>query len=138
MKQLLNQVSESLIELVAGAAPLLTAIRVGPNRHVTGFLWRGDMVVTTDQALPASVGYSLVLSNGALISARPGPRDPGHNLAALRLDTPVHAPVTEPAHGTAIVLTPCSGQSERGVRARITVVNCIVSRCRQVRSGAQS
>ena len=42
------------------------------------------------------------------------------------------------AQGTAIVLTPCSGQSERGARARIKVVNCIVSRCRQVRSGAQS
>ena len=42
------------------------------------------------------------------------------------------------AQGTLIVLTPCSGQSARGVRARINVVNCIVSRCRQVRSGAQS
>ena len=31
-----------------------------------------------------------------------------------------------------------SGQSARGVRARINVMNCIVSKCRQVRSGAQS
>ena len=42
------------------------------------------------------------------------------------------------AHGTFMVLTPCPGQSERGVRARINVANCIVSKCRHVRSGAQS
>ena len=42
------------------------------------------------------------------------------------------------AHGTVMVLTPCSGQFARGVRARITVMNCIVSKCRHVRSGARS
>ena len=42
------------------------------------------------------------------------------------------------AHGTYIVFTPWSGQLARGVCARMRVVNCIVSRCLQVRSGAQS
>ena len=31
---------------VAAAAPALTAIRTGQNRHATGFLWRGDLVIT--------------------------------------------------------------------------------------------
>ena len=83
--------------LVAAAAPALTAIRIGQNRHVTGFLWRNDLVVTSDQALPAASGYTIVLSSGALISARPGPRDPINNLAALWLDSPVSAAVPEPA-----------------------------------------
>ena len=101
MTQLLNQFSESIMALAAGAAPLLTAIRVGPNRQVTGFLWRGDLVVTTDQALPAAAAYTVVLANGALISARPGPRDPMHNLAALLLDASVQVQPPEPATGTA-------------------------------------
>jgi S1-C subfamily serine protease len=102
MSQLLNQVSESITLLVANAAPLLTAIRVGQNRHVSGFLWRGDLVVTSDQALPAASGYTIVLSTGALLSAQPGPRDPGHNLASLRLDAPVPLTVPEPARSATI------------------------------------
>jgi S1-C subfamily serine protease len=102
MTQLLSQLSESIAMLVASAAPVLTAIRIGQNRHVTGFLWRGDLVVTSDQALPAAAGYTIVLSSGALISAQPGPRDPVNNLASLRLDAPVTVTVPEPARSATI------------------------------------
>lgn len=102
MTRLLSQVSESITRLVANAAPVLTAIRIGQNRHVTGFLWRSDLVVTSDQALPAAAGYTIVLSSGALISAQPGPRDPVNNLALLRLDAPVSVTVAEPAHSATI------------------------------------
>ena len=102
MTQILSQVSDSIAILVANAAPMLTAIRVGQNRHVTGFLWRSDLIVTSDQALPAAASYTIVLSSGALISAQPGPRDPVHNLAALRLDTQVSVPVAEAAHSATI------------------------------------
>jgi S1-C subfamily serine protease len=102
MTQLLSQVSESVSMLVAAAAPLMTAVRVGQNRQVTGFLWRDDLVVTTDQALPAAASYTIVLSSGALISARPGPRDPVRNLAALWLDGPVQIAVPEAALSTAV------------------------------------
>jgi S1-C subfamily serine protease len=102
MTQPLSQLSESITMLVANAAPILTAIRIGQNRHVTGFLWRGDLVVTCDQALPAASGYTIVLSSGALISAQPGPRDPVHNLASLRLDSPVTVAVPEAARSATI------------------------------------
>jgi S1-C subfamily serine protease len=102
MTQLLSQVSESITRLVANASPILTAIRIGQNRHVTGFLWRADLVVTSDQALPAAAGYTIVLSSGALLSAQAGPRDPANNLAALRLDAPVTIAVPEPASSATI------------------------------------
>jgi S1-C subfamily serine protease len=102
MTQLLSQVSESITAMVANIAPLLTAIRVGQNRHVTGFLWRSDIIVTSDQALPAAASYTIVLSSGALISAQPGPRDPVHNLASLRLDSPVSVVVPEPARNASV------------------------------------
>jgi S1-C subfamily serine protease len=102
MTQLLGQVSESITLLVANAAPVLTAVRIGQNRHVSGFLWRSDLVVTSDQALPAAASYTIVLSSGALISAQPGPRDPVNNLASLRLDAPVTVTVPQPAHSATI------------------------------------
>jgi S1-C subfamily serine protease len=88
----LLQVSAAIAALTAGAAPLLTAIRVGPNRHISGFLWRGNTIVTSDQALPAQDGYSVVLASGALAPARPGPRDPVADLALLMLDTVLPTP----------------------------------------------
>ncbi|MGE0224107.1 MAG: S1C family serine protease [Acetobacteraceae bacterium] len=89
--------SAELADIVASAAPLLVAIRIGQNRHITGIHWHSDTVVTADQALPALESYTLVMSNGALAAARPGPRDPGANLALLRLDHPIAAPAPVPA-----------------------------------------
>jgi S1-C subfamily serine protease len=102
MTQLLHELSKSIALLVATAAPRLTAVRTGANRHVTGLLWGGDLVVTCDQALPATGSYTIVLSIGAFVSALPGPRDPLNNLASLRLGVPVPAIVPEPARGATI------------------------------------
>jgi S1-C subfamily serine protease len=100
--------SASVSRLVASAAPLLGAIRIGPNRHVTGLVCQGDMILTTDQALPILDSYTVVLSNRMLIAARPGLRDPATNLAVLRLETawPVANPevATSPVGGVVLVL----------------------------------
>lgn len=81
--------SNAIAGLVAAAAPLATAIRVGPNRHVSGIHLRTDTIVTADQSLPVQDSYSLILSTGAMVAARPGPRDPARNVAILRLEAPV-------------------------------------------------
>lgn len=83
---LLAQVSDAIAGQVAAAAPLLAAIRIGPNRHISGIIWQQDLVITSDQALPAQDSYTLVLPGGVLTAARPARRDPASNLATLRLD----------------------------------------------------
>ena len=82
----LAQVSDAIAGLVAGAAPLLAAIRIGPNRHISGIIWQQDLVITSDQALPAQDSYTLVLPGGVLTAARPVRRDSVSNLASLRLE----------------------------------------------------
>ena len=92
--QLLPQLSDALAAQVAAAAPWVTAIRIGPNRHIAGIVWRADVVVTSDQALPAQDSYSLAGSDGTLLPARAARRDPATNLVCLNLDTPaVTAPM---------------------------------------------
>lgn len=80
------QLSEAIVALVASAAPMLAAIRVGPNRHISGIVWQQDTVITSDQVLPAQDSFTLVLPGGMLMAARPVRRDAVGNLAALRLD----------------------------------------------------
>ena len=52
------QLSEAIAGQVAAAAPILAAIRIGPNRHISGIVWHRDLVITSDQALPAQDGYT--------------------------------------------------------------------------------
>lgn len=80
------QLSEAIAAQVASAAPMLAAIRVGPNRHISGIVWQQDTVITSDQVLPAQDSFTLVLPGGMLMAARPIRRDAVGNLAALRLD----------------------------------------------------
>ena len=95
---LFAQLSEAIAGQVAAAAPLLAAIRVGPNRHVTGIVWQRDLVITSDQALPALDSFTLVLAGGILTAGRPARRNATSNLASLRLEASVHpAQVLPPA-----------------------------------------
>ena len=86
--------SASLSQLVAAAAPLLSAIRIGPNRHVTGLVCQGETIITVDQALPPLDSYTVMLTNRLAVSARLSFRDPNTNVAVLRLDAPW--PATNP------------------------------------------
>jgi len=80
------QLSEAIASQVASAAPMLAAIRIGPNRHISGIVWQQDMVVTSDQGLPAQDSFTLVLAGGVLTAARPIRRNAAGNLASLRLE----------------------------------------------------
>ncbi len=97
----LPALSASISRLVMQAAPLLSAIRIGPGRHVTGLVCPTGMIVTTDQALPALDTYTVVLSNRSIAQARPVARHPALNLAFMQLDSPV--PVRLPVVGEAIL-----------------------------------
>jgi S1-C subfamily serine protease len=124
MSQALAAFSTTVSRLVTAAAPLLGAIRVGPNRHVTGLICRGDTIVTTDQALPILDSYTVVLPNHLLVAGRPGPRDPGANLAALRLDTPwpaVNPEVAAPQVGSVAVVLGTDADASPTVR--LTVIH---------------
>lgn len=81
-----SQLSDAIAALVAAAAPMLAAIRIGPNRHISGILWQQDLVITSDQALPAQDSYTLVLPAGVLTAARPARRNAAGNLTSLRLE----------------------------------------------------
>jgi S1-C subfamily serine protease len=124
MIQALAAFSASISQVVIAGAPLLSAIRVGANRHITGLLCQGDTIVTVDQALPALDSYTVVLSNRVLIAARPGPRDPDYNLAILRLDTPwpvANPEVATPAVGSVVAVL--GADADASPTVRLTVIH---------------
>ena len=80
---ILEQFSEALADRLAAAASFTVAVRTG-RRDRSGILWRDDAVVTSEQVLPDGTDFTVV-RNGTEIPARLAGRDPGTNVAVLRL-----------------------------------------------------
>ena len=89
MTDLLEQVSAALADRAAAVAPCVVAIGTGRS-HVSGILWRPDVVVTSAQELPDRSDFNLRRA-GTQFTARLAGRDPGTNVALLRLAQPIEA-----------------------------------------------
>lgn len=79
----IEQMSDALADRVA-AAGCVVAVHVG-HRHISGILWQPDAVVTSEQLL-GERGEFTVVHRGTTVAAKLAGRDPGTNVAVLRLD----------------------------------------------------
>jgi S1-C subfamily serine protease len=84
----LHEFSNTLVEHAASASPSLAAVRVAADRTVSAVLWQADAVVTSNQSLPTREAYELVFAGGDTVKASLAGRDPGTNVAALKLEQP--------------------------------------------------
>ena len=80
---ILEQFSEALADRLAAAAAFVVAIRTG-RRDYSGIMWRDDVVVTSEQILPQASEFAVVHA-GSELPAKLAGRDPGTNVAVLRL-----------------------------------------------------
>jgi S1-C subfamily serine protease len=85
MTNILADLSAALSAHSREASAQVAAIRLSDARHLTGTLWSGDLVVASEQSLPKRDAYDIVVPGGAVVSATPAGRDPGTNVALLRL-----------------------------------------------------
>ena len=94
---ILEQFSEALADRLAAAAGFVVAIRTG-RRDYSGILWRDDVVVTSEQILPQGTEFA-VIHGGSELPAKLAGRDPGTNVAVLRVPRGLGAalPATEPS-----------------------------------------
>jgi S1-C subfamily serine protease len=89
----LEQFSDALADRLADAASFTVAVRTG-RRDRSGILWRDDVVVTSEQVLPEGTDFSVVHS-GVETPAHLAGRDPGTNVAVLRLTQGLGASLPE-------------------------------------------
>jgi hypothetical protein len=104
-KDLLLQLSTELASTTASAQSSVVAIRVPQSPPLSGTLWRGNLVLASEQVFPQADAAEIVLVDGAAIRARIAGRDPGTNIVVLQLESPIDRPrPADPALG-ALVLT---------------------------------
>src|SRR5690242_5511768 len=120
----LAALSDSIARIAGTGAPLLAAIRVAPNRHITGLLCPEATIMTIDQSLAALQSYTVVLPDRSLAPARPGPRNTASNLATLHLDSPATIALPEvglTALGRLVVVL--GADADASPTGRLTVIH---------------
>ena len=81
----LSSLSAELQRITAAASPGVVAVHSHRSR-ASGFVWRGGLVVTADEALAEEGEIEVVLPGGATAKATLAGRDPTTNVALLRVD----------------------------------------------------
>jgi S1-C subfamily serine protease len=121
---LLTQFSNALAARAEAAKNAVVAIRLARERHITGMVWRSDVVVASEQSLPGKDDFELVTAGGAVVTAKIAGRDPSTNIAILRLAAPMAAPpvTAGEAHTGAIALA-VGADGTGGASARLGIVN---------------
>ncbi|HYZ25114.1 MAG TPA: S1C family serine protease [Rhodopila sp.] len=88
---MIEQLSAALADRVAAVAGSVVRVATG-RRAASGILWRPDVVVTSEQLLPGDLKDTEVRQAGQTIAASLAGRDPGTNVAVLKLASPLGGP----------------------------------------------
>jgi S1-C subfamily serine protease len=129
--------SDRLADTVARAAPSIVAIDGRRRFSSSGFVWRPGVVVTADEALEADEDLSVTLPDGRHIAATLAGRDPGTDIAVLRIEEkgipalPLNTTDTPlPGHLAVVV-----GRRPEGAVANLGVVSVAGGPWRSMRGG---
>lgn len=78
--------SQDLAALVGRTAPSVVAVHGRPRFHSSGVIWSPGVVITADHALRQDDEITVTTHNGEQIAAELAGRDPGTDIAVLRLE----------------------------------------------------
>src|SRR5882724_700166 len=122
--ELLEQFSGALAAHASALKGAIAAIRINEWRTLSAALWQPDIAVASEQSLPRRDDFELVVADGAAVKAKVLGRDPGTNVAALRLERALAIPQLENAEPQAGALALAFGaDGAGGVRTRLGIVN---------------
>ena len=136
MTTLLPDLSRALAAAAAQGAASVVGIE-GPRTRASGFVWREGLVVTADEALEAEEGLSVRLPDGSQAPATLAGRDPSTDVALLRVEGALPAPVAlDPATPRALgEVALAVGRGEHGSMASMGIVGTVGPAWRSLRGG---
>ncbi len=123
----LNELSEAMVAAVekAGAATVLVDAR--KRFPASGIAIAADLILTADHVVERDDDINVILPDGTELAASLAGRDPGSDLAVLRLERPVASPAEaapEEARVGQLVLA-LGRPSPEGIQASLGVVSAI-------------
>ena len=120
----LVQFSNALTARVDTTKPITVAIQLAHGRRLTGIVWRPDVIVTSDQSLSKGDEFEVVTAGGSVVTAKIVGRDPGTNIAILRLPAPIPSfSITAGKSQVGAVVIAIGADGMGGASARLGIVN---------------
>jgi S1-C subfamily serine protease len=133
----LNLLSEAMVAAVekAGAATVLVSAR--RRFPASGIVYAADFVLTADHVVEREDEIKVVLPDGKEIPAMLVGRDPGSDLAVLRVSMPAAAVAEQAPQGAKVgqLVLALGRPSTEGIQASLGVVSAIGGALRTGRSG---
>jgi S1-C subfamily serine protease len=123
---LIEQFSAGLADRIAAAAAFTIGIHTG-KRPTSGILWRPDVVVASEQTLPADAATLQVVQAGQTVGATLAGRDPSTNVAVLKLEAPlagVRAAAADPVRVGNLTLL-AGADLQGNVTGRLAMVHAV-------------
>lgn len=133
-----SALSKEIAAAVERAAASVVAVNGRPRVPSSGILWRPDVVVTTDHTLKRDEDITVTAPDGRSIAATLAGRDPGSDLAVLRLGESIGeaartAPDASIKAGSLVLAL--GRRVENGVTATLGVINTSTGAYRTWRGG---
>jgi len=133
----LASLSEQLVSSVESAARNVVAVEGSRRLPASGVLWRSGVIVTVDHAIKREDGLNVTLPDGRSVQASLAGRDPGTDLAILKVDsasTNVPAAGSQSAKPGALVLA-VGRSTEIGVHTGMGIISAVRGSWRTWRGG---
>jgi S1-C subfamily serine protease len=131
-----TQLSNSMAEAVEKASAFTVLVNARRRFPATGILYAKNLVLTADHVVQRDDEIEIMLPDGTKTAAVIKGRDPGHDLALLRIfdDADTFAsPSEHPARVGQLVLS-LGRPSDQGIQASLGVVSAVGGGMRQIRS----
>jgi S1-C subfamily serine protease len=147
MSTILSSLSDDLVKAVETASPFVVNISAGTRGGASGFHWRDGVIITAEHAVHTEEELTVTLPSGAEYKATIAGRDPGTDIAILKLPaTTAPSDLKALVHGTPELaledafkpgnLVLAVGRSpETGVNATMGVISAVGGAWRTWRGG---
>ena len=122
IENFLSSFSADLADLVEGAGQVAVGIEARHRIGSSGFLWRPGVIVTADHAVRRDEDIPVILPDGRRASAELAGRDPGTDIAVLRVQGGSAPPLEASRALRAGDLVVAVGRHEPGVLASLGMV----------------
>lgn len=123
MEQILSSFSASLAALTELAGQSAVAVEGRHRIGSSGFLWKPGVIVTADHAIRRDEAIPVILPDGTRASAELAGRDPGTDIAVLRVDGVSAPPLTNSTTLRTGELVLAVGRHEPGLLATMGLVS---------------
>jgi S1-C subfamily serine protease len=134
---LLTSISEGLIQAVEKAAKSTALVNGRHRLPASGIVYAPDLVLTADHVVERDEDLSVALANGETIPASVAGRDPGNDLALLRLKVATAIPAEKAAQEARVgqIVVALGRPGVDGIEASMGVVSAVGGPARTWRGG---